>query len=65
MNGIVEIESQRTARRAGTNECRVRGQAHPPAKGAGRVGQPREESWLTKGWASPRLPVPETGGHTS
>ena len=27
--------------------------AHPPAKNAGRVGQPREKSLIRKGWASP------------
>jgi len=42
--GIVEIESQWTARRREQMGVVLVGRAHPPAKSAGRVGQPREES---------------------
>jgi putative transposase len=39
IEGIVEIESQWTARRREQGIVRL-GRAHPPAKNAGRVGQP-------------------------
>jgi len=42
--GIVEIESQWTARRRGQMGAVLLARAHPPAKSAGRVGQPLEES---------------------
>jgi putative transposase len=40
--GIVEIESQWTARRREQMGVVLLARAHPPAKGAGRVGQPSE-----------------------
>jgi putative transposase len=42
--GIVEIESQWTARRRERMGVMLLDRAHPPAKSAGRVGQPAEES---------------------
>src|SRR5579862_9078392 len=42
--GIVEIESQWAARRRGQMGVVLLAGAHPPAKNAGRVGQPREKS---------------------
>jgi len=42
--GIVEIESQWTARRREQIGVVLLARAHPPAKSAGRVGQPSEES---------------------
>jgi len=41
--GIVEIESQWTARRREQRGVVLLVRAHPPAKSAGRVGQPSEE----------------------
>jgi len=41
--GIVEIESQWTARRREQMGVVLLARAHPPAKNAGRVGQPRVE----------------------
>ena len=43
-DGIVEIESQWTAWRRERMGGVLLARAHPPAKSAGRVGQPREES---------------------
>ena len=43
MEGIVEIESQWTARRREQMGVVLVARAHPPAKNAGRVGQPRRE----------------------
>ena len=42
--GIVEIESQWTARRREQMGVVLVARAHPPAKNAGRVGQPNKES---------------------
>ncbi|MGA7752436.1 MAG: hypothetical protein WCB05_06380, partial [Candidatus Sulfotelmatobacter sp.] len=42
--GIVEIESQWTARRRERMGVVLMARAHPPAKNAGRVGQPSQES---------------------
>jgi putative transposase len=42
MEGIVEIESQWTARRRERVGVVLLARAHPPAKSAGRVGQPGE-----------------------
>jgi len=42
--GIVEIESHWTARRREQIGVVLLARAHPPAKSAGRVGQPSEES---------------------
>ena len=42
--GIVEIESQWTARRREQLGVGLMAKAHPPAKNAGRVGQPLKES---------------------
>ena len=42
--GIVEIESKWTARRREQMGVVLLARAHPPAKNAGRVGQPREKS---------------------
>ena len=49
VEGVVEIESHWTARRA--ERLRVvpsASQAHPPANNAGRVGQPRSKTWTSK-----------------
>jgi putative transposase len=43
MEGIVEIESQWTARRRERMGVVLLARARPPAKNAGRVGQPHEE----------------------
>ncbi len=43
-DGIVQIESQWTARRREQMGVMLVARAHPPAKNAGRVGQPRAES---------------------
>ena len=43
MEGIVEIESQWTARRREQMGVVLVARAHPPAKNAGRVGQPHRE----------------------
>jgi putative transposase len=40
VEGIIEIESQWTARRREQMSVVLRTRAHPPAKSAGRVGQP-------------------------
>ncbi len=44
MEGIVAVESQWTARRREQMGVVLLSRAHPPAKSAGRMGQPREES---------------------
>jgi putative transposase len=44
MEGIVEIESQWSARRREQMGVVLLARAHPPAKNAGRVGQPLNES---------------------
>ena len=49
VEGAVEIESQWTARRR--ERLRVvpsASQAHPPAKNAGRMGQPRSKTWTSE-----------------
>ena len=44
IEGIVEIESQWTARSREQLGVVLLARAHPPAKNAGRVGQPRSET---------------------
>ena len=44
MEGIVEIESQWTARRREQLGVVLLAKAHPPAENAGRVGQPQREN---------------------
>ncbi len=44
IEGIVEIESQWTARRREQMSVVLLARAHPPAKNAGRMGQPRQKS---------------------
>ena len=51
--GIVEIESQWTARRRERIGVVLVARAHPPAKSAGRLGQPSEESCFGKDGPAP------------
>jgi putative transposase len=44
IEGIVEIESQWTARKREHMDVVLLARAHPPAENAGRVGQPRSET---------------------